>query len=474
MTEPLISLPDGANDLVHEPLQDGITWSQLLYLVEEFDQVNCGEWDTDLSTRCKQALEFVVHRDFFCKVVCGSLLYGQHAPNSIKSMSVTHDYWSSNGLHQKQRQTELEKRIENTTKERANSSILYTDIPIVIHGTPLTIVVTSKGSPIPSILVGASLSGALRLIANDAKENPHVPIFQNQFWYRQGISDVWISIRGSSARHIMMWQQLSWIMSALLQWMEDGNSYEIMFHVQHEIDGQVAFGSIGHDPLPSPGIHGLEKRAGVDHDTFLRLPKNSTDRSSYALTDKSVDQPLRVMQVKVWRSELAKKAAGSVRYRNTLLKNRGILGGTSVQFSNISSIPSFVTASDSIYIPGTCLELCFRNFGDHIPSSQVVDLFNRALLNWPMSEDQLTSFHFRIPYSTVDGGISLDLQWRTALEVTYKVLYLLICTLQEYMVGSESSRSHLQDLEFEIKAFGIPFGIGKVWYVSGYQGSKAA
>ena len=121
--------------------------------------------------------------------------------------------------------------------------------PILIPGTPVTLIVTSLGEPVPAIELGAGLTTALSKIQPSVKDNGDVPIPDHQFWYRDKVTHIWFLLIVTPPKAVT-WQQLSWILAAFLHWMKNDRCRELSYEIEVDGQGYVGFGNLGHDPVP--------------------------------------------------------------------------------------------------------------------------------------------------------------------------------------------------------------------------------
>lgn len=306
---------------------------------------------------------------------------------------------------------EIEKRLQNVTLASPHVAILSSSIPYPIPGTPVTLIITSLGDPIPSLELGAGLTTALRRISPSVANRAQTGIPDNKYWYRDDISHLWFHVLSWSSRQIITWQQLSRTMAGLLQWMRDDRCRELSFEIKVEGQGMIGFGSLGHDPIPSrtfPGVKNLEKRADLTNETST----------------------------------------------NTL---------------------SLLAYGECIYIPDTEFDLCFRQYGAPIPASQIGLLYNLVYHDLSSSEEIMpgSSYSTRTPASIESGQTSIDLEWIPFYEMSYNVLRRVMYGLHRYMLGygsGPSASSHLQSLLFVLRAEESALGSGKIWHVPAGHG----
>ena len=146
---------------------------------------------------------------------------------------------------------QLAKRRSNMTSTVALSvNTQSIRIPIRVSDGGITIIVTSIRELIPPIDVAAGLSEALRSLQPIAMADPHMPISNNGYWYRNRVSNIWIHVQ-PAFYNSYTWEQLKWTLAGLLYWMKGDHCRELAFEVNTDARGYVAFGSVGHDVLPA-------------------------------------------------------------------------------------------------------------------------------------------------------------------------------------------------------------------------------
>ncbi len=465
---------------------------------------------------------------------------------------------------------------KNRTADSA--TVLSASIKYLIPNTPVTLIITSLGTRIPSFELGAGLTNALRRITFSAIGHAHDPIPENHYWYRDKVSRLWFNVL-SITRHVITWQQLSWAVAGLLQWMENGNCRELAFEFEVVDEGIIGFGSVGYDPLSrgaSTNTSGVEKRTAAANEQSLQLPGNTTvfsvpsplgectmipdmgiqlcfrsfglhitayevkrmfdgafvkiktlsridpeDRvpnnffhykDDFTVTGDSISITIQgspratilwiglqkilaglqlymmgirprlpkhepryqVLAFDIITFGDVKMGEGWVRHTfegNEIgsVERRTNANGTSQQFNSVA--PSLPDTKDysRVLISVPDLEFYFRFHGDAVSQSSINALFNQVFLAFPVSEDLVpgTSFHSRTPYSKIDGGTSLTIEWLPSYRMTYHTLHRVLLALQRYVDGDDDERPHWEDLGFELMSHGLGIGSGILWYVSG-------
>ena len=143
--------------------------------------------------------------------------------------------------------SEVGKRDVNHARAAPNATLLHLRIPVPIQGTPLTLVITSLHTIIPTLEVSAGLTNALRKIQTFLTDCAHTPIPNIGYWYRDNVSCLWIIVVTSSYQ-VITWEQLSWTIAGLLQWMKGDHCRELAFEIEGEGEKHLGFGNIGYDP----------------------------------------------------------------------------------------------------------------------------------------------------------------------------------------------------------------------------------
>ena len=143
---------------------------------------------------------------------------------------------------------EIEMRTSSPTVAELNTTAFNTHIPIPLPGTPLTLIVTSLGIPIPNVDVGAGLSSALRQIRPNVRDHAQAMVDNDQYWYRNKVSHLWLIIMASPHK-VITWEYVNWTMAGLLLWMKGDHSREISFELEIDGRGYIGSGSVGYDPL---------------------------------------------------------------------------------------------------------------------------------------------------------------------------------------------------------------------------------
>ncbi len=252
--------------IVTEHAGHEVTWTQLVGILIALSHFVTGSWPR--SETHFQALDFRVSRTGQGKVAHGSLVEIGKA--------------DSNSTLAARNLIKVEKRIANKTLASINLNVHSTCIPYPIPGTPVTLVITYRGEPIPSFEVGAGLTNALRRIGNSVASRADMPIPGNRFWYRDNVSHLWFNVFSRSSMQIITWQQLSWTISGLLEWMKGDDCRELLFEMDIAGEGMIGFGSLGHDPLRPglpQGLERTEKRAELVNETILQIPASTTNIS---------------------------------------------------------------------------------------------------------------------------------------------------------------------------------------------------
>lgn len=423
-----------------------ISWMTLQDIVDGLNVFTQGDWRTAESQMHRQILEFQLDLEYFGKFVHGFLLYNaqvltETGNGALNSTLLEMGSVASNSRLTSRNIDKTENRNSNTTPPLPILAVFSNFIPYAIPGTPVTLVITSLGDPIPSLEVGAGLTNALRRISSSAISRAHMPIPGNRYWYRDNISHLCFHVLSRNSRQVITWQQLSWTVAGLSQWMQGDHCRELSFVINVDGEGTIGFGSVGHGPLPigiPTGLVKTEKRAELPNETFWQLPTSA-------------------------------KAANTGPLHISAITNE-----TLVQLPNATKWPSLAT-DECIYTPDTGLDICFHHFGDPIPSQQVSLLFTCILRDLPISKDTIPAilYQLRTPDRKVTGRTSILVEWIPHYDFAYDALNRVMQRLERYMIGhgSESSASpHLQNLEFVLQADGIALGTGQVWHLPGKHG----
>jgi len=102
----------------------------------------------------------------------------------------------------------------------SSTSLSFGGINFPIKGTPIALDITLKGPLIPQIYISACVTAILRRIAPNVTAEPAGPIPDNRFSYRDRTSGVAIEYIGFIDLNWLTWQQLSWALVGLLEFVE--------------------------------------------------------------------------------------------------------------------------------------------------------------------------------------------------------------------------------------------------------------
>lgn len=298
-------------------------------------------------------------------------------------------------------------RSGNTTLVPYTGASLAFSILYPIHGTPITLVITSFGHLIPPLELGAGLTNALSKIGRSVATDTNVAIPENRYWYRDNVSRLWFVVLSMSSRHFITWQQLSWTLAGLLQWMKGDHCRELSFEIKNKGEGMIGFGSLGHDPLPAgspPGMTKMEKRSELQlMNTTLLSPL--TNDECISISDTGLELCI------------------------------GQFGDP---------------------IPALQVNILFSRIFSLLPSSE--------------ERMPTTLYMARTPASPITGRTLLEVEWERSSGMKFNQLYRVLHGLEVYLLGAGSgpnARPHLQSSTFQIKAAGLVIGEGHIWFDPG-------
>lgn len=396
--------------LIAASIGEGMTWNQLARVLQALYRYMIG--GPGIPEEHFQALDFEI-RTLNHKIV-GLGLVRYYPPDWSKAQRRALLSSSSTVVHNTNLQLP---DLVSTKKRTANSTtVLSNYIRYPIPNTPVTLIITSLGTPIPSFELGVGLTNALRRIRSSAKGQAHDPIPENDYWYRDMISRLWFNVL-SIARHVITWQQLNWAVAGLLQWMKNDHCRELAFEFEVNDEGIIGFGSVGYDPLPqssSTDTSGVEKRTAAANEPSVQLPGNTT----------------------------------------------------------VFSIPSPV--GECTMIPGMGIALCFRYFGPHIPVYEIKEMFDSAFvrimtLSGMDSQDQVpnNSFHYEGDVTTTGDSIAITIRGSPRATILWIGLQQILAGIQLYIQGIHprlpKEEPHHQALAFDMITYGnVKMGRGWV------------
>lgn len=120
--------------------------------------------------------------------------------NDVPIAEETHQPSSSSPLH-----------LPNQT------TLLTLPTPFPVPSTPITLLITLNGPPVPPYYVAAALSQLLRQISSNVTSRPNEGIPSNDYHYRDNASGTELAYMGYNMAQWLTWRQLSWAVQGLLR-----------------------------------------------------------------------------------------------------------------------------------------------------------------------------------------------------------------------------------------------------------------
>jgi len=399
--------------LIAANIGEEITWNELTRVVQALHRYMTGGAGTPETHY--QELDFQIRT--LSRTIVGFGLVRYFSPGSSEAQKRASLPPPSSVVHETDIQ--LPNRV-NPKKRNPTTIVLSTSVEYPTPNTPVTLIITSLGAPIPSFELEAGLTNALRKIRSSGNSHAHDPIPGNNYWYRNDVSHLWFNVLSITGR-TFPWQQLIWAVTGLLQWMKADTCQELAFEVEVIGEGIICFGSVGYDSLSryqSLNTSAVEKRTVAAKTTSLQLPGIAT----------------------------------------------------------VLSISSSV--GECTIIPDMGIELCFRSSGLQIPAYGVKRMFDGAFakvqtLSGKDPQDRVPNNFFRyadVVSATVDS-VSITIQGSSRATILWIGLQKLLIGLEIYMKGIRprmpNQEPHYQILEFDIITFGnAKMGMGWVRHTS--------
>lgn len=376
--------------LIAASTEEGMTWNELGRVLQALYKYMTG--GAGVPGQHYEAVEFEVRT--LSHIVVGVGLVWYLPPDSSQSQKRALLSPSSALV----RDTGLMVSAEIKTAD--STSMMSNHIAYSIPHTPVTLIITSLGTHIPSLELGAGLTNALYSSAPGHASSPIPEIFH---WYRDKVSRLWFQVR-STTRDAITWQQFNWVVAGLLQWMKDDNCRELAFEFKVIDEGTLGVGSIGYDSPPggeSIDTDGVEKRTAPANETYVQLPSKTT-------------------------VSLIASPTGEC----TLIRDMGI-------------------------------KLCFPSFGPDIPSHEVNRMFDGAFAEIrtlagrdPHGRVPNNIFHYTGILTVAGASISVTIQGSPRATILWIGLHKFLVALQVYMKGIRPGVPrrvpHYQVLEFDI------------------------
>jgi hypothetical protein len=131
-----------------------------------------------------------------------------------------------------------------------------------VPGTPMTLDISPFGHTDSSLAeISAALTGALRKIYPHLAREGGQAIPDNRWSYGDVMTDVWLSVVVWIGR-TLSWQQLSWVVSGLLQWMTSpgrSSTKTVLVDFSLEGEGSIGIGALRTQGLPTGFANGTAK-----------------------------------------------------------------------------------------------------------------------------------------------------------------------------------------------------------------------
>lgn len=368
---------------IRAAVEEELTWKELSRVLQAVFRFMTG--GVGILDEHYQALEFEV----------------QTPPRKAIGFGLIHYFPDASSQSQKRASQPPSSAVVNTT------TALSARIRYSVPNSPVILTFTSLGEDLlPSWDVEAGLTNALRKISYSVTSVSQIPILGNRYWYRDNVSNLWISIR-SRDRYTISWQELNWTLTGLLHSMKDDICRELVFDIEMVGRGKIASGRVGHDPSPHlstthpPNSNAVEKHMVAPNGTVSRLHGNATN------------------------------------------------------YSTSSSAGECTTIADM------GVKLCFRSFGPQIPAPEVNRLFNGALYRIRASygrdvEERVPNnfFQYEGTYSVFGDTTSIAIQPKPQATILWTGLWMILESLWEYMKGMRpgiiDQVAHYQVLEFDL------------------------
>lgn len=397
--------------LIAASTEEGMTWNELGRVLQALYKYMTG--GAGIPGQHYKVVEFEVRT--LSHIVVGFGLVWYFSPDSSQSQKRALLSPSSALV----RDTGLMGSSEIKTAD--STSTMSNHIAYSIPHTPVTLIITSLGTHMPSLEFSAGLTNALRRIYSSVPGQASSPTTDNFHWYRDKVSRLWFQVR-SITRDVITWQQLNWVVAGLLQWMKDDNCRELPFKFKDIDEGTIGVGSIGYDSPPrgaSTDTDGVEKRTAPANEPYVQLPSKPT-----------------VFPISSPTGEC------------TLIRDMGI-------------------------------KLCFHSFGPEIPAYEVNRMFDGAFAEIRTLAGR--DLHGRVPnnifrytgiLTTAGASISVTIQGSPRATILWIGLHKFLVALQVYMKGIRPGVAtrvpHYQVLEFDIiTSENVTMGRGWVHHTPG-------
>ena len=310
---------------------------------------------------------------------------------------------------------------------RPSTTAVYTTYPI--PGTPMTLDINPFGyTAISPAEMNAALTGALSKIYPHLAREGNQAIPDNRWGYGDVVTSVLLSIMvwvGST----LSWQQLSWVITGLLQWMTGPGRSDIMtvsFDFKIEGKGYLGMGALV-SQYPPAGVadevekmianetakrcaSDIEKRSTTANKTFPLLP-STTITSALQGKDKPISFPWPIpdTQITLQLTYLEGDVPGFGLYASIMIDNARATIQMFVQQFPHQSIPGgfFFYRKDFTPIPQTA-GIVIHNFRGHVITWQKLDivLASLSVLMKGVPVNQAVQFDIdRFPVGKIGFGI---------------------------------------------------------------------
>ena len=164
---------------------------------------------------------------------------------------------------------------------RPSAAAVYTIYPI--PGTPMTLDINPFGhTAISPAEMSAAMTGALSKIYPHLAREGDQAIPDNRWAYGDVVTHVWLSIM-VGAESTLSWQQLSWVITGLLQWMTGPGRSDITtlsFDFSLKGEGYLGMGALASQYQPGGAADEVEKK--IANETAKRYANDIEKRSTTA------------------------------------------------------------------------------------------------------------------------------------------------------------------------------------------------
>ncbi|KAL2036922.1 hypothetical protein N7G274_010347 [Stereocaulon virgatum] len=359
--------------------------------------------------------------------------------------------------------TTVIKRAFVPTLPLPSSTIASACVVYPVPGTPMTLYISPFGQTDISLAeTSAALTGALREIYPHLARERGQAIPDNEWSYGDGMTDVWLSVLVWSGR-TLSWQQLSWVVFGLLQWMtgpgrSNFKTVLVDFNVQGE--GFLGIGALRTQGLPTENA---KRTAKVMANEIAKSCASDVERRS-TTTNKTVPLPYRKAMASVSQGkDETLLLPWPIPLEQSGLKNASSASSipTKVITLHPTKTTTFGDRLDPFRIPNTPIILYFNTLPTPIPAARVAELWTGAqhaievhVQIQPDDPISPASFSYHLEYSGNREIISFFMHPEPNHQLTWLQLRQIMLGVQIVMTG-RGTASHMLALEITVGIGGL-------------------